>query len=184
LPPGNTPVAAPAREALTAGSGSGAALTALPPCRPRSPGLPLPAMDPTRARAILASSPTVAVLGIHTAPDKPAHYVPAYLHEQGYHILGVNPGLAGQQLFGEPVRAALTEITEPIDLVDVFRRPDALPAHVDEIIAARPRAVWFQLGIRNDGVAQQLEAAGIEVVQDRCTLADHRRWGLGRPVRP
>jgi predicted CoA-binding protein len=95
----------------------------------------------------------------------------------------VNPGLAGQQLFGEPVRAALTDITEPIDLVDVFRRPDALPAHVDEIIAARPRAVWFQLGIRNDAVAQQLEAAGIEVVQDRCTLADHRRWGLGRPAR-
>jgi uncharacterized protein len=140
-------------------------------------------MDPIRARAILASSPTVAVLGVHTDPEKPAHYVPAYLHEQGYRILGVNPGLAGQTLFGEPVRAALTEIAEPIDLVDVFRRPEALPGHLAEIIAARPRAVWFQLGIRNDDVARQLEAAGIEVVQDRCTLADHRRWGLGRPAR-
>jgi predicted CoA-binding protein len=132
---------------------------------------------------ILTHSPTIAVLGIHVDSFKPAHYVPAYLHEQGYRILGVNPEFAGQTLFGVPVVATLADLREDIDLVDVFRRPSALPAHLPELIAARPRVVWFQLGIRNDPVARALEAAGIEVVQSRCTLADHRRYGLGAPQR-
>ncbi|HVK75580.1 MAG TPA: CoA-binding protein [Kofleriaceae bacterium] len=138
-------------------------------------------MDNERIRSILASSPTVVVLGIHHDPERPAYYVPEYLYERGYRILGVNPALAGETLFGEPVRASLAEITEPYDLVDVFRRPEALPAHQAELAAARAPVIWFQLGIRNDQVAAALEQAGKTVIQDRCTLAEHRKLGLGRP---
>jgi predicted CoA-binding protein len=83
-------------------------------------------------------------------------------------------------VLGHPVVATLAELGEPIDLVDVFRRPEAIPPHVDDILAVKPKIVWLQLGIRNDQVAEVLERAGIEVIQDRCTLADHRRFGLPR----
>ncbi|MBK9030755.1 MAG: CoA-binding protein [Myxococcales bacterium] len=135
-------------------------------------------------RAILAHSPTVAVLGVHHDPARPAHYVPAYLHAQGYRVLGVNPALVGRALFGAPVVATLADLAEPIDLIDVFRRADALPGHLAELAACPAPVVWFQLGIRNDAVAEALRAAGKRVVQDRCTLADHRRLGLGAPRRP
>lgn len=133
-------------------------------------------------RALLASSSTVAVVGASTKPHKAGYYVPAYLAEQGYRVIPVNPRLAGEILHGERVRASLAEVG-PVDLVDVFRRPDQLPGHLEEWLATPPRAVWFQQGIRHDEVAQALANAGIHVVQDRCTLADHRRWGLGVPAR-
>ena len=138
-------------------------------------------MDLERIRHILETSPNVAVLGIHRDSFKPAHYVPAYLHEQGYRVFGVNPELAGTVMFGEPVVASLADLQHPVELVDVFRRPTNLPAHLPELIACRPKVVWFQLGIRNDAVARAREAAGLEVVQSRCTLADHQRLKLGRP---
>jgi predicted CoA-binding protein len=130
------------------------------------------------AADVLARSRVVAVLGAQLASHLPAHYVPDYLHRQGYRILPVNPNHVGQALWGEPFRAHLGELTEPVDLVDVFRRPDALDDHLADFLAMRPppRTVWFQLGIRNDRVAAALAAAGIDVVQDRCTLADHRRF--------
>jgi predicted CoA-binding protein len=134
-------------------------------------------------REILASSPRIAVLGIHTEPEKAAFYVPEYLHDEGYRIIGVNPKFTEQTLFGERVRATLAEIGEPIDIVDVFRRGERIPMHVEDILAMKPRpkVVWFQLGIKNEDVAKILEAAGITVVQSRCTLADHQRLGLGAP---
>lgn len=136
-------------------------------------------------REILSTSPTIAVLGAHRNPERAAFYVPEYLHDEGYRIIGVNPQLHGQELFGEPVRDTLAEITEPVDLVDVFRRAELIPQHVEDILAMnpRPKVVWFQLGIKNDEVARILEAAGITVVQNRCTLADHQRLGLGAPAR-
>lgn len=132
-------------------------------------------------RRVLEGARVVAVLGAHSDPGRPAHYVPAYLERQGARILPVNPMLAGQALFGAPVRASLVELGEPVDVVDVFRRSDALAGHVDEILGMtpRPRVVWFQSGIRDDAVAARLVAAGIEVVQDRCMLADHRNFGMG-----
>jgi hypothetical protein len=141
-------------------------------------------INDARLREILTGSPTVAVLGIHREPEKAAFYVPEYLHDEGYRIIGVNPDFVGEKLFGENVRATLREIAEPIDIVDVFRRPEHIPAHVDDILAMKPhpRFVWFQLGIRNDEAAKQLEDAGITVVQNRCTLADHQRLGLGKPT--
>ena len=132
-------------------------------------------------RQVLTEARTVAVLGAHPETTRPAHYVPAYLHAQGYRILPVNPALAGRTLWGETVRGTLAELGEPVDVVDVFRRGEHLPAHLDDILAMepRPRLVWLQLHIRNDAVARDLLAAGIEVVQDRCMLAEHRRLRLG-----
>ena len=143
------------------------------------------AINDARVREILMSAPTVAVLGINDQRDKAAYYVPAYLHEAGYRVIGVNPKLAGTQMFGGAVQATLTEIAEPVDLVDVFRRPEAIPAHIEEILAMkpRPRVVWFQLGIENDDAAAILEASGITVVQNRCTMADHQRLHLRAPTR-
>jgi predicted CoA-binding protein len=142
-------------------------------------------INDARLREILTTSPTIAVLGIHHEPEKAAFYVPEYLHDEGYRILGVNPTLAGRELLGEPVKNTLAEIALPVDLVDVFRRAEQIPQHVEDILAMKPRpkVVWFQLGIKNDDAARILEAAGITVVQNRCTLADHQRLGLGAPAR-
>ncbi|MDB4957815.1 MAG: Succinyl-CoA synthetase, alpha subunit-related enzyme [Myxococcales bacterium] len=142
-------------------------------------------INDTRLREILTGSPTVAVLGIHREPEKAAFYVPEYLHDEGYRVIGVNPMFLDETLFGEPVRATLSEIAEPIDIVDVFRRAEQIPQHIEDILAMkpRPRVVWFQLGIKNDDAAKVLEDAGITVVQNRCTLADHQRLGLGPPAK-
>ncbi len=136
-------------------------------------------VDPCR---ILTDSRTIAVLGAHDDPLRPACYVPDYLYLQGYRVLPVNPLLVGKSLWGQPVCATLAELREPVDIVDVFRRPEYLPDHLADILAMQPRpaVVWLQLGIRHDAFALRLQAAGITVVQDRCTLADHRRFGLGR----
>jgi predicted CoA-binding protein len=142
-------------------------------------------INDAQLREILTTSPTIAVLGLHHEPEKAAFYVPEYLHDEGYRIIGVNPRLAGQELFGAPIRSTLAEIDEPVDLVDVFRRAELIPEHVEDILAMkpRPRVVWFQLGIKHEDSARILEAAGITVVQNRCTLADHQRLGLGAPAR-
>ncbi len=143
-------------------------------------------MTDTRLREILTTSPTIAVLGVHHEPEKAAFYVPEYLHDEGYRIIGVNPRFTEQTLFGERVRATLAEIGEAVDIVDVFRRGEVIPAHVEDILAMKPRpkVVWFQLGIKHDDAAKILEASGITVIQNRCTLADHQRLGLGAPARP
>ena len=142
-------------------------------------------INDARLREILTSSPTIAVLGAHQEPEKAAYYVPEYLHDEGYRIIGVNPDIQGEQLFGEPVRNTLAEIDEQVDLVDVFRKSELIPQHVEDILAMspRPKVVWLQLGIKNEDAARILEAAGITVVQNRCTLADHQRLGLGSPAR-
>lgn len=126
---------------------------------------------------ILRGARTVAVLGAKPGVDQPAFYVPAYLVARGYRVLPVNPTLTGRSLFGVPVAATLADLAGPVDVIDVFRRPEFLPGHAREILALpwRPAAVWFQLGIRHDGAAEALARAGILVVQDRCMMPEHRR---------
>jgi predicted CoA-binding protein len=126
---------------------------------------------------ILREARTVAVLGAKAQPAEPAHYVPAYLTQHGYRVLPVNPTLAGRTILGEPVVATLADLPGPVDVIDVFRRPEYLPGHAAEILALpwRPAVVWFQLGIRNDAAAERLARAGIRVVQDRCMMPEHRR---------
>ena len=134
-----------------------------------------------QAAAILRESRVVAVLGVSDKPWKAGFYVPEYLHGQGYRILPVNPLRAGATMWGETVVASLAELPAglPVDIVDIFRRSEDVMAHVPEILAMTPlpRVAWLQLGIRNDAFCAAMEAAGITAVQDRCTLADHRRMG-------
>lgn len=132
------------------------------------------------ARQVLEQARVVAVLGAHPDASRPAHYVPAYLTAMGYTVLPVNPMCVGQILFDHRVVGELSEIDQPVDVVDVFRRSELLPGHLQEILAMRPlpRWVWLQAGVRHDEVARELESHGIAVVQDRCMLADHRSFAL------
>ncbi len=133
--------------------------------------------DDDGLRAILREARTIAVLGAKRGQGEPSHYVPRYLESRGARIFPVNPSLAGEPLFGTTVVSALADLPGPVDVIEVFRRPGHLLGHAAEILALpwRPRAVWFQLGIRHDGAAETLARAGIRVVQDRCMMPEHRR---------
>ena len=133
--------------------------------------------DDAGLAAIFRESRTIAVVGAKAGAGEPAHYVPAYLRAQGYRILPVNPELAGRRLHDTATVAHVADLPGPVDVVEIFRRPEYLPGHADEILALgwRPRVVWFQLGIRNDAAAERLARAEIRVVQDRCMMPDHRR---------
>ncbi|HEX9160203.1 MAG TPA: CoA-binding protein [Thermoanaerobaculia bacterium] len=127
---------------------------------------------------LIRSTRTIAVLGIkpESHADQAAHYVPAHMDAAGYEIIPVPvyyPDV--KQILGKRVYRKLTEIGRPIDMVNVFRRPNDIPPHVDDIIAAKPKSVWFQLGIRNDEAARRLAEAGIKVVQDRCLMVEEGR---------
>ena len=135
----------------------------------------------TALRRILRDCRTIAVVGVSPDWHRPSHFAAKYLQAHGYRIIPVNPRC--DEVLGERCYPSLLEVPDAIDMVDVFRRPDQLHLHTAELIAAKPRVVWYQLGIRNDVEAAKLEAAGIEVVQDRCTLADHRRLKVGAPKR-
>jgi predicted CoA-binding protein len=128
-------------------------------------------------KELLQHTKTIAVLGIkpESHADQPAFYVPKYLADAGYDIIPVPvyyPEVT--EILGKPVYRDLTQIPGEIDLLNVFRRSEDVPKHTEEILAKRPKAVWFQLGIRNDEVATELAAAGIKVVQDACLLVVHR----------
>ena len=121
----------------------------------------------------------VAVLGIKTEEqsDQPAFYVPEYLSSVGTEVVPVPVYYPeAKQILGKPVYRRLVDVPGELDLVDIFRRPKDLEAHLDDILAKKPKAVWFQAGIRNDAVADRLAAAGIDVVQDRCLMVDHRKY--------
>ena len=127
--------------------------------------------------AVLRDAKRVAVLGIkpESLRSAPAFYVPNYLHRVGYDIVPVPVYYPEEtEILGKPVYRSLAEIPGDIDLVVVFRKGSDIPPHVDDIIAKKPKAVWFQAGIRNDDAAQRLADAGIDVVQDRCTMVEHR----------
>ena len=142
-------------------------------------------VDDAGLTAILREGRTVAVLGAKADPSEAAHYVPAYLREHGYRIRPVNPRFAGQRLHDAVTVAGLDALSEEADVIEIFRRPEYLGGHVDEILALpwRPKVVWFQLGIRNDAAAEKLARAGIRVVQDRCMMPEHRRLIVAKGVR-
>jgi hypothetical protein len=130
-------------------------------------------------QSLLGGIRRVAVLGIRSerSAQQPAHYVPAALAAEGLEIVPVpvyEPAVT--HILGRQVYRTLAAIPGPIDLVDVFRRPDDIPAHLDDLLAKQPGAVWFQSGIRNDAVAETLARAGIKVVQDRCLMVEYRAF--------
>jgi uncharacterized protein len=135
--------------------------------------------DDAGVRRILAQTRRVAVLGIKTPESgQPAFYVPEYAQRAGYDIAPVPvyyPEVT--EILGQRVYRRVADIPGDVDLVNVFRRPRDIPPHVDDIIAKRPKAVWFQSGIRNDEAAEALARAGIDVVQDRCLLVELKRVG-------
>ena len=134
--------------------------------------------DDARIAELVRSAKRVAVIGIKTAdkPEQPAFEVPEYLAKHGVETVPVPvyyPEVT--EILGRKVYRKVADIPGPIDVVDVFRRPTDIPGHVDDILAKRPRAVWFQLGIRNDAAAETLAKAGILVVQDKCIKVEHKR---------
>lgn len=126
---------------------------------------------------ILRSTRTIALVGASANPERPSYRVMGFLLRKGYIVHPVNPGLAGRQLQGRTVYGRLADIPEPIDMIDVFRAADALPALVDEILALDPlpKAIWGQLSVREDGAAAKAEARGIKVVMDRCPAIEYPR---------
>jgi uncharacterized protein len=130
---------------------------------------------------VLRSSSRIAVLGIKTERQRtqPAFYVPAYLQRAGFDVVPVPvyyPDVT--EILGQPVHRDLATVPGPVDLVNVFRRSRDVPAHVDDLIALEPQAVWLQSGIRHAESAERLARAGIQVVQDRCAMVEHRRAGM------
>jgi len=133
---------------------------------------------PAQIKTLLENTHRIAVLGMKPDPDQPAYYVPDHAEHAGYDIVPVPvyyPDLT--EMMGKKVYRRLTDIPGGIDMVNVFRRPKDIPPHVDDIIAKKPKSVWFQLGIRNDDAAEKLARAGIDVVQDHCLLVELRRIG-------
>ena len=135
--------------------------------------------DAPGMRDLLAATRTIAVIGIKTEAQagQPAFYVARYLADAGFDVIPVPVYFPDvKEILGKPVYRKLVDIPGDVDLVNIFRRPDDVALHLDDILAKKPKAVWMQLGIRNDDVAQQLAEAGIKVVQNRCLMVDHRRY--------
>jgi hypothetical protein len=140
--------------------------------------------DDSAIAEILSCCRTIAVVGVKAGEADDAFRVPRYMQAHGYRIVPVSPRLAS--VLGECCAPSLADLREPVDLVNLFRAPQHVPAHVDEILALRPlpRAVWLQSGIRHDECAARLRAAGIRVVQDRCLMVEHARRAAGSPSTP
>ncbi|HEU4428257.1 MAG TPA: CoA-binding protein [Myxococcota bacterium] len=142
----------------------------------------MPLRSDRELRALLESTRTIAVLGIKAGEHEDAFRVPRYLQRHGFAIRPVSPKLA--EVLGERAVASVGALAEPVDMINVFRAPANIPAHVDEILAMphKPKSVWLQLGIAHPSTAK-LEAAGIAVVEDRCLMVEHARL-FGRAADP
>lgn len=130
-------------------------------------------------KAILSSTKVVACVGMSLNPVRPSHYVARYLKLKGYRVIGVNPGHAGKEIFGETVVGTLGDISQDIkvDMVDIFRRSEAVPPIVDEALETLPhlRTIWMQIGVEHPQAAAKARAAGMKVVQDRCPKIEYQR---------
>ena len=127
---------------------------------------------------LLGSVRTIALVGASDRPDRASYGVMKYLQDHGYRVMPVNPAITGETVHGEFVWRELSEIGEPIDMVDIFRRSEAAGETVDAAIAAGAKAVWMQLGVINEAAAARAEAAGLKVVMDRCPKIEIARLGL------
>ena len=128
-------------------------------------------------RSILHDVKTIALVGVADSPVRASNIVARYLVGKGYRVYTINPNIAGKEIAGQNVLARLADAPEPIDMVDIFRRPDAIAGVVDEALALepKPKVIWLQLGLRDDAVAARAEAAGVRVVMDRCPKLEYGR---------
>ena len=129
---------------------------------------------------LLRGARTIAMVGASDRPDRPSYGVMKFLQSHGYRVLPVNPQITGEHVHGEFVWRELAQIGEPIDIVDIFRRPQAAGEAVDQAIFAGAKAVWLQLGVVNEEAAQRAEQAGLKVVMDRCIKIEIMRLRIPR----
>jgi len=127
-------------------------------------------------RDVLERARVIAVVGVSVNPVRPSNFVARYLGLRGYRVIGVNPVAAGQDLYGVPVAASLAEVPEA-DVVDIFRRPEAVPGIVEEALERCPKlqTIWMQIGVTHAEAAARAEARGVAVIQDRCPNIEHQR---------
>ena len=140
----------------------------------------MPITSDTELRTLLEETRTIALVGASDRPDRPSYRVMRTLQEHGYRVIPVNPQITGEHLHGEFVFRDLSQIGDPIDLVDIFRNSAAAGDAVDEGIAAGAKAVWMQLGVVNEAAAARAEAAGLKVVMDRCPAIELPRLGVAK----
>ncbi len=128
-------------------------------------------------RQVLTRTKTIAVVGMSANPVRPSYYVGRYLGLKGYRVIPVNPGLAGQELLGETVYADLAEIPDDVDMVDVFRRSEAVPPIVDTALQRWPdlQTIWMQIGVTHPEAAAKAKARGVDVIQNRCPKIEYQR---------
>lgn len=131
--------------------------------------------SPEEITEILKTCRTVAVVGLSPQPDRPSHRVARYLQEHGYRIVPVRPGCS--EILGEKCYGSLKDIPFPVEVVDIFRNVEAIPAIVEEAIAIKAKVVWMQLGLAEPGSARKAREAGLKVVMDRCMKVEHERLG-------
>jgi len=129
-------------------------------------------------RDLLTNARTIAMVGASDRPNRPSHGVMKILQDHGYRVFPVNPQITGEHVHGEYVWRELSQIGVPIDIVDIFRRPEAAGEAVDQAILVGAKAVWLQLGVINPDAAARAEAAGLKVVMDRCPAIELRRLGI------
>ena len=138
----------------------------------------MPLTDDAAIKALLESARTIALVGASDRPGRPSYGVMARLQQHGYRVIPVNPQITGEHVHGEFVFRDLHQLGDPIDIVDIFRRPEAAGEAVDEAIAIGAKAVWLQLGVINEAAAARAEAAGLQVVMDRCPAIEIPRLGV------
>jgi hypothetical protein len=128
-------------------------------------------------RAILERTRTIALVGVSANPARPSHFVARYLGLKGYRVIPVNPGLAGQELLGETVHASLSDVPDEVEMVDIFRRSEAVPPIVDEALARWPdlQTIWMQIGVVHEDAAARAGARGVDVIMDLCPKMEYQR---------
>ena len=128
-------------------------------------------------REILKSTKTIAMVGLSMNETRPSYFVGRYLHKRGYKIIPINAGHGGKDFFGQLVKSSIYEIDEPVDMVDIFRKPEAVPQIVDDSLAKLKglKTIWMQIGIKHESSAQKARKLGLNVIEDRCPKIEHQR---------
>jgi len=140
----------------------------------------MPLTSDADIKALLEETRTIALIGASDRPDRPSYRVMQTLQAHGYRVIPVNPQITGEHIHGEFVFRELSQLGDPIDLVDIFRNSAAAAEAVDQAIAVGAKAVWMQLGVINEDAAARAEAAGLKVVMDRCPAIEIPRLGVGK----